>query len=94
MQLEIYTQFFRPVPVIITLNTRPTAIIKYYIAAHFQDMFCNVPHDLFYAPVSFIVKFVPDIMTKQLQMPNIKGQQERICLPGKLAGIGCFSAAR
>ena len=78
MQLEICTQLFRPVPVIITLNTRPTAIIKDYIAAHFQDMFCNVPHDLFYALMSFIVMFVPDIMTKQLQVPNIKGQQERI----------------
>ena len=55
MQLEICTQLFRPVPVIITLNTRPTAIIKDYIAAHFQDMFCNVPHDLFYALMSFIV---------------------------------------
>ena len=75
MELEIYTQLFRPVPVIITLNTRPTAIIKDYIAAHFQDMFCNVPHDLFYALMSFIVMFVPDIMTKQLQVPNIKGQQ-------------------
>jgi hypothetical protein len=44
--------------------------------------------------MSFIVMFVPDIMTKQLQVPNIKGQQERICLPCKLTGIGCFSAAR
>jgi len=31
--------------------------------------------------MSFIVMFVPDIMTKQLQVPNIEGQQERICLP-------------
>jgi hypothetical protein len=44
--------------------------------------------------MSFIVIFVPDIMTKQLQVPNIKDQQERICLACKLTGIGCFSAAR
>ena len=94
MQLEICTQLFRPVPVIIPLKTSPTAIIEDYIAAHFQDMFCNLPHDLFYALMSFIVKFLPFIMTKQLQVPNIKGQQERICLPCKLTGIGCFSAAR
>ena len=94
MQLEICTQFFRPVPVIITLNTRPTTIIKYYIAAHFQDMFRNVPHDLFYAHMSFIVMLLPAIITKQLQVPNIKSQQEGVCLPCKLTGIGCFSAAR
>ena len=94
MQLENCTQLFRSVPVIITLNARPTAIIKNYIAAHFQDMFCNVPHDLFYAHMSFIVMLLPAIITKQLQVPNIKGQQKRICLPGKLTGIGCFSAAR
>ena len=72
MQLEIYTQLFRPVPVIITLNTRPTAVIKDYIAAHGQDMFGNVPHDVFYALMSFIVQFMSDIMTKQLQVPSIK----------------------
>ena len=94
MQLEICTQLFRPIPVIITLDTRPTAIIKDYIAPHFQDMFCNVPHDPLYALMSFIVKFVPDIVTKQLQVPNIKGQQERICLPCKPTGIRCFTAAR
>ena len=94
MQLEIYTQLFRPVPVIITLNTRPTAVIKDYIAAHGQDMFGNVPHDVFYALMPFIVKFVPDIVSKQLQVPYIQGQQERMGLPCKLTGIGCFSAAR
>src|SRR5258708_811756 len=35
-------------------------------------MFCNVPHDLFYAHMSFIVMFLPDIITKQPQVPNIK----------------------
>src|SRR5215468_637553 len=49
---------------------------------------------LYYMLMSFIMMFLPDIITKQLQVPSIKGQQERICLPCKLTGIGCFSAAR
>jgi hypothetical protein len=54
-------------------------------------MFCNVPHDLFYAHMSFIVMFLPDIITEQLQVPNIKGQQERVCLPCKRSRGICWS---
>jgi hypothetical protein len=44
--------------------------------------------------IVFIAMFLSAIITKQLQVPNIKGQQERTCLPGELTGIGGFSATR
>jgi hypothetical protein len=44
--------------------------------------------------IVFVAMFLPAIITKQLQVPNIKGQQERICLRCKLTGIGCLAAAR
>jgi len=97
MQPEISTQFLRPVSVVITLYTCPTAIIKDHVAAHFQDMSCNVPHDLFDTLMScivFVAMFLPAIIAKELQVPNIKSQQERICLPRKLASISCFAATR
>ena len=65
MQREICTQRLRPIPIIIAFNTRPATEIKYYVAAHSYNMFCNAPHNLFDASMPCVMICVSDIIAEQ-----------------------------